>query len=193
MESSSEYKHFFRLVQILKNRIKVEESNCAAKSAFSFLDNVEITNTQCWRVSHRSNGFNLLFFDPADLTKSSYFKGLNRGLMAGYINLEKNFPTIQIRPETLQDKFNELLSPVELDFDTHKAFSGSYYMLTSDKEHTKTLFNQQILDHFANQRHIFCEMNGNDCLVLKNDNISQDRLLQFVNFCLKLDYLLNHS
>lgn len=100
----------------------------------------------------------------------------------GLIRLKQSFPDTYIRPETIGDKINELIKPVEIDFKEHIIFSNKYYVLSSDEEAFRRRVNVEFLDAIAAYDGLEIEIRGNHLLVRTRSRISQKSAYKIVNF-----------
>lgn len=82
----------------------------------------------------------------------------------GIVNLNFDYGKILVQPETLFLKIQELINPIEIDFEEDKKFSKRYYLLASDKEKARRFFKPEV-------RKIFLELSGNDYFIEINNNV----------------------
>jgi hypothetical protein len=64
--------------------------------------------------------------------------------LIGVAVLRKNYGQVSIRPETIEDKLNDLFTHTDIDFDFDKEFSKKYYVNATNE----ALFRMNISAHF---------------------------------------------
>jgi hypothetical protein len=81
--------------------------------------------------------------------------------LIGVKKLSKNYGEIEIRPEKIKDKINELIHPTEIDFEEFPKFSRKYFMLASNQELAKDFASKERIRAIENHKDLFIEIRGN--------------------------------
>lgn len=102
---------------------------------FLLKDYLDVSEYRTIRITQRQNPSYVSFIQ----VQSGYHSKSGSGTISdlqGYVfvKLCRNYGHIIIKKETLRDKLNELLQPMELDFEDDKQFSRKFYVLAKDKD-----------------------------------------------------------
>lgn len=100
----------------------------------------------------------------------------------GFVQLQKDYPHAFIRPETIADKFNEMINPIEVDFEISKKFSRKYYVLTTDDITLRSQVSPEFLSSIANYDGLEIEILNRMLLVRTRSRISQKSAFKIINF-----------
>ena len=85
--------------------------------------------------------------------------------------LKQDMGLILIRPETLEDRLNELFNRKELDLEQHPVFSKKYYFLASDKNKALGWARPPIVEAIGAMDQLSLEVNGNYVLATFGNRI----------------------
>lgn len=111
---------------------------------------------------------------------------------AGYLRLRKSFGQTLIRKETVLDKIEELLNPMELDFPDHKAFSQKYYVLTDDEDLLKSSLDEKLKDYLVERKNLSVEFHNRACVFRHATAADIVESIRLCEIGFKLDELINH-
>jgi len=75
--------------------------------------------------------------------------------------LEFNYGKLLIRPETIQDKVQEIFIKNEIDFANHPSFSSCYYFVAEDKGMARSFATDRRLKLMGIQRELYVETHKN--------------------------------
>lgn len=148
-----------------------------------------------WRIGNNRNNFDLCLIEY----ELSYFSGGHRtgGIKTevhlyffGHLQLKRDYGTGLIRPETIRDKINEWVNPVELDIPSHPRFSRKYYVLSTEKDRFSNQLSTELLDFIEQTEELQLEFNGNQCLFRLSGAINHQESINLCSVGLKLDDLL---
>ena len=91
--------------------------------------------------------------------------------------LDFDYGKIMIRPETIQDKVQEIFVKSEIDFPDHPGFSSRYYFVADDKGLARSFATDRRLSLIGMQRELYVEINNNILLAKFARNVSYDDCL----------------
>lgn len=91
--------------------------------------------------------------------------------------LDFDYGKIMIRPETIQDKVQEIFVKSEIDFPDHPGFSSRYYFVADDKGLARSFATDRRLSLIGMQRELFVQINNNMLLAKFARNVSYDDCL----------------
>ena len=91
--------------------------------------------------------------------------------------LDFDYGKIMIRPESIQDKVQEIFVKSEIDFPDHPGFSSRYYFVADDKGLARSFATDRRLSLIGMQRELFVEINNNILLAKFARNVSYDDCL----------------
>ena len=91
--------------------------------------------------------------------------------------LDFDYGKIMIRPETIQDKVQEIFVKSEIDFPDHPGFSSRYYFVADDKGLARSFATDRRLSLIGMQRELIVEINNNILLAKFARNVSYDDCL----------------
>lgn len=141
-----EYSIIHKVVSSIKKKVPIELSSTKDyKNIVIILKKIENLKSyqsvdlfQCFKLKNDNRVFNLLVLTITTLVKQTrnnhiYYQPLLEYEFTGLLLLKKRYGNVYIRPEKLQDKINEWVNPVEVDFELDKEFSKKYYVLASNK------------------------------------------------------------
>ena len=94
--------------------------------------------------------------------------------------------TINIRPEKLADKINEMFKPVELDFPDNKEFSKGYYVLTDNKDMATEFLSSDVLDALIYRKDLYINFKDRYLTVRTYKTISKPEVVDVINIGDKL-------
>lgn len=90
----------------------------------------------------------------------------------GLVTLKKDYGRVYIRPETMADKFIELIKPAEVDFDIDKAFSRNYFVLTNDERKLRQQVTADFLSAINKHKGLEIEIDRNTLMVRLRQRVS---------------------
>ena len=99
-----------------------------------------------------------------------------------FIGLKKDFGEVFIRKETLRDKINELISPIETDFIENNEFSKKFYVLGNSEEKLRANVDKKFFDAFLSHPEIEVEINGEFMMARFRKNFSKETGEQLLDF-----------
>ena len=88
--------------------------------------------------------------------------------------LDFDYGKIMIRPESIQDKVQEIFVKSEIDFPDHPGFSSRYYFVAEDKGLARSFATDRRLSLIGLQRELFVEVNNNILLAKFARNVNYD-------------------
>jgi len=66
--------------------------------------------------------------------------------LIGLVLLKKSYGKVLIRPETMEDKINDLFSHIDIDFDFDKKFSHKYYTESDNEANFRNQISKQFVE-----------------------------------------------
>ena len=85
--------------------------------------------------------------------------------LIGLAVLKKKYGRVLIKPETLEDKINDLFSHVEIDFDFDKEFSKKYYFIATNESLFRNSISTQFIETIREVKGLEIELNDNILIV----------------------------
>lgn len=110
-----------------------------------------------------------------------YYEKITEYEFVGLIKLKKDYKHTIIRPETIEDKINELKESIEIDFPQSKKFSRRYYVLSDDKTNLETQSNKELLDNIGERKDYHIETRNNLMLIRLRKKISLENAKVIAN------------
>ena len=102
-----------------------------------------------------------------------------------------HLPRMQLTPENLLDKLVEALGGMDIDFDSHPAFSSAYRLRGSDEEDVRARFGPKVLDFFEGHRGLVVEAFVHDLIVFRPGRlVAPDKVEQAIDEALTVLGLL---
>ncbi len=132
--------------------------------------------------------FNLLILTTnSTIDRIVHRKQINRETIVehefvGMGQLQKDYGHVYIRPETIADKINEWVNPIEIDFKTNKKFSQKYYVLASDEPKLREQIASEFLNSISYYGKLEIEILYNRLIVRTRSRISLKSAIKIVNF-----------
>jgi len=177
-----------------RNRINITQNRLEKFFIYSSRNSPELIDV--WEISKGGATFYLcnVAFETT-LNIRGYVSSLNRiqkhNYFYGFLKPSRNFGTSLIRPETIQDKINELFIKTEVDFKEHKAFSSKYYCVAQDKEKFKKAMSLSLMEYLSSLKYIELEFNEDGCLFrLEHSIANKEDAFKFLFIGQKLSTLL---
>ena len=99
-----------------------------------------------------------------------------------FIGLKKDLGEVFIRKETLGEKINELISPIETDFIENNEFSKKFYVLGNSEEKLRANVDKKFFDAFLSHPGIEVEINGEFMMARFRKNFSKETGEQLLDF-----------
>ncbi len=148
--------------------------NSIDKQLSQFLDESTILNSykeidyyKSLRVAGCANDTHFLIVEVGyDLLSGKHNLGDYEPQLIGLKKLDKNYGSIIIRPETLEDKLAEFFTKAEIDFKDYPKFSSKYYFLSDNKPLAYSFATNDRLTLIEQQREVCIEIKG-DMLISK--------------------------
>ncbi len=102
--------------------------------------------------------------------------------------LKNNFGRILIRRETLSDKIQEIIHPLELDFKEDKAFSDTFYVIVNDHAKAVAGMNRNFRNAVMDVRHddFVIELVDHTLLVAHHNPISAEQAGHMAEFVARI-------
>ena len=94
--------------------------------------------------------------------------------------LDFNYGKFMIRPETIQDKVQEIFVKSEIDFDDHPGFSSRYYFVAEDKGLARSFASDRRISLIEMQRELYVEINNNMLLAKFARSVNYDDCLSLL-------------
>ena len=85
--------------------------------------------------------------------------------LIGLAVLKKKYGRVLIKPETLEDKINDLFSHVDIDFDFDKEFSKKYYVIATNESLFRNSISTQFIETIREVKGLEIELNDNILIV----------------------------
>jgi len=85
--------------------------------------------------------------------------------LIGLAVLKKKYGRVLIKPETLEDKINDLFSHVDIDFDFDKEFSKKYYVIAMNESLFRNSISTQFIETIREVKGLEIELNDNILIV----------------------------
>ena len=85
--------------------------------------------------------------------------------LIGLAVLKKKYGRVLIKPETLEDKINDLFSHVDIDFDFDKEFSKKYYVIATNESLFRNSISTQFIETIRDVKGLEIEINDNILIV----------------------------
>ena len=106
-----------------------------------------------------------------------YHHHITEAYQAFLVNMKADLGHIVIRPETIQDKINEIFTNKDIDFKDHPEFSKRYYALAKTKE-DEELFRKNVdgalLDLIAGYGGLMIEIKNELIMVMTGKRINKE-------------------
>ncbi|MCB9002399.1 MAG: hypothetical protein H6537_10565 [Bacteroidales bacterium] len=103
----------------------------------------------------------LLTFNSHDYTVSRNAPRVIKNVdceLIGLTSIKPDLGNVFIKPETITDKFNELINPVEIDFKEDKEFSSKYYVLADNEQQLRLNIDYRLLEEIKRQNDLYIEI-----------------------------------
>ena len=85
--------------------------------------------------------------------------------LIGLAVLKKKYGRVLIKPETLEDKINDLFSHVDIDFDFDKEFSKKYYVIATNESLFRNNISTQFIETIREVKGLEIGLNDNILIV----------------------------
>lgn len=97
------------------------------------------------------------------------------------VGLDHDVGKAFIRNETLADKFMDFFNKVDIDFDNYPNFSRNYLVVGENAGLLKKSLPTGLLESLEKTNEMIVEINGNQCLIRSEKNLSEKLLLQLLS------------
>lgn len=106
----------------------------------------------------------------------------------GSVVLKKDFGHVLIKHETLSDKIQDFIRPIELDFPEDKLFSKKFYVLASDKLKAEMAISASFRELLLSleQNDLFVEIIGQQLIIGNRKLMEPEDTLQIATFISKV-------
>jgi len=169
---------------IIIDNLKVKFGNCILRRLNESEEEMIVKNISCFNSFE--NYSLALLSEAVEITingNSSYLLLLNlqttiKGVripqyestisdyeLIGLAVLKKKYGRVLIKPETLEDKINDLFSHVEIDFDFDKEFSKKYYVIATNESLFRNSISTQFIETIRDVKGLEIEINDNILIV----------------------------
>ena len=85
--------------------------------------------------------------------------------LIGLVLLKKKYGKVLIRPETIEDKINDLFTHLDIDFDFDKKFSRKYCVLADNESQFRNTISKQFIETIREINGLEVEINENVLIV----------------------------
>jgi len=171
-------------VNIVIESLKTKFENCILKKLTESEEEMIVNNLSCF--DSFENYSMAVLSEAVEITKngnSSYLLLLNlqttiKGVripqnestisdyeLIGLAVLKKKYGRVLIKPETLEDKINDLFSHVDIDFDFDKEFSKKYYVIATNESLFRNSISTQFIETIREVKGLEIELNDNILIV----------------------------
>ena len=174
-------------INFLSKRFKIEELNKNAFEQLSILTsqlkilkdtkNLELFDAKIiqqypFQYTHCFISYDLQIVQGG---KSGVFRDtIKEPYQFSFIELNRFFGHVIIRPENLSDKVIELFKRKEIDFKEHKQFSNNYYFLAENEETARSSVNWKFLDTINSYDQLIVEIINNRLFLTKSCILNVD-------------------
>jgi hypothetical protein len=93
--------------------------------------------------------------------------------LIGIATLKKDYGRVLIRPETIEDKINNLFLSTDIDFDFNKGFSKKYYVVANDETKVRKCISNSFLETVRGFSGLEIEIDGNILMVRLKKQFTQ--------------------
>ena len=171
-------------MNIVIESLKTKFENCILKKLTESEEEMIVNNLSCF--DSFENYSMAVLSEAVEITKngnSSYLLLLNlqttiKGVripqnestisdyeLIGLAVLKKKYGRVLIKPETLEDKINDLFSHVDIDFDFDKEFSKKYYVIATNESLFRNSISTQFIETIREVKGLEIELNDNILIV----------------------------
>ena len=102
--------------------------------------------------------------------------------LIGIAKLKKDYGRVLIRPETIEDKINNLFLSTDIDFDFNKSFSKKYYVVANDETKVRKCISNSFLETVRGFSGLEIELEGNILMVRLRKQFTQENGEIITNF-----------
>ena len=102
--------------------------------------------------------------------------------LIGIATLKKDYGRVLIRPETIEDKINNLFLSTDIDFDFNKGFSKKYYVVANDETKVRKCISNSFLETVRGFSGLEIELDGNILMVRLKKQFTQENGEIITNF-----------
>lgn len=108
------------------------------------------------------------------------------------VSTRLKLPRFRLGPERAIEKLASMFGMKDVDFDSHPAFSRSYFLNTDDETAVRELFDSRLLDFFDRQPGFHVEGNADTLVVYRfNKSMSLGELPDFFELVRRISALFN--
>ena len=102
--------------------------------------------------------------------------------LIGIATLKKDYGRVLIRPETIEDKINNLFLSTDIDFDFNKGFSKKYYVVANDEIKVRKCISNSFLETVRGFSGLEIEIDGNILMARLKKQFTQENGEIITNF-----------
>lgn len=117
-----------------------------------------------WDIGSSGSGLCALQVDTEHVAPKSKYVS-RESMVVGLLHLPADAGRAVIRPETIADKFAELLGAREIDFAENPTFSRRYHVLASDEPAFRKLMVPPVLTALEGERDLHLEFAGRNAMI----------------------------
>ncbi len=126
---------------------------------------------------------------PGGLTAyQDHQPGTSEFVFVGLTELDKNFGHVFIRPETLRDKFIELINPSKVKFDGYPSFGKQYHLTADDPENVKQQMTGRMLNTITEYEGLKIEIHGHHLMVMLPKGLRVEVAESIADFLITLNH-----
>ena len=171
------------IIDTLKEEFKITRMGNLSLGNFVLIKNkIDFKSKKCWKVVNTNSEFKLCWitywdaFQTVDRTGGHMSKD-SSDYFVGYIKHNNKIGHTLFKPETFEDKINELFNPVEIDFKQYKKFSRRYYVLSDNETKLRNWIGDEFVELLESLKGFSIEFYKDTCLFRfsKSINLSEAR------------------
>jgi hypothetical protein len=102
--------------------------------------------------------------------------------LIGIAKLKKDYGRVLIRPETIEDKINNMFLSTDIDFEYNKSFNKKYYVVANDETKARKCISNSFLEIVRGFGGLEIELDGNILLVRLRKQFTQENGEIIANF-----------
>ncbi len=183
----------------IKSKCSIKVINAPNISIFDLYNkNTKVETLDSWKITCNKFSFILCLLE----FETSYeTAGVSGGLINlelnkyffGYLNLNKDFGNIMIRPKTFSDKLSAFLKNVNKKTISHNRFNRNYFLEVSNNNNLNNLNCLNLLDCISSYKNIYLEFNNNQLLFRFPKSINPEDAIRLTEIGCRLDEIINHK
>lgn len=179
-----------RIIDYINTNYTTEEAALPANLAEFHLLNDYLSKGEyrTIRITQRSNATYVSFIETHAAYSTRSGTASAHYLQAYvFVILSRQYGHLVIKKETLRDKLNELLQPLELDFEDDKQFSRQFYVLAKDKDKALQLITQNFRDELKKiHTDVYIEVVNDVMMIGNKKGAAHESLFQLLDLGYKI-------